>query len=170
MCRVAYMLCSVSVLRFYPSLSRTLLISPLQEQPGFSVASIHSTAAEEVFYELRPNGVLRRARHRAAPGRSRGGPFAGPAFLRFTPRCVLPNASRRIATLGAPTRRERVATAATARIPSAPRPGGIGPLEGRRLGRGALQPPGVLGRGGGAGRLGGPRRQRPGAVLLGPYP
>jgi hypothetical protein len=50
---------SVSVIRSYLLLSRALLISPLQEQPGFSLASIHSTAAEEVFYELRPNGVLR---------------------------------------------------------------------------------------------------------------
>ena len=64
MCRVAYMLCFVSILRFYPSSSRALLISPLQERPGFSLASIHFTDAEEGFLELRPNGVLGSSRRK----------------------------------------------------------------------------------------------------------
>jgi hypothetical protein len=44
MCRVAYMLCSGLVLRFYLSSSRALLISPLLEQPGFSLALIQRSA------------------------------------------------------------------------------------------------------------------------------
>src|SRR5215217_7263857 len=46
-----------------PELSRTLLISPLLEQPGFSLASIHPIDAEEVFHELRVDGVLRSSAH-----------------------------------------------------------------------------------------------------------
>src|SRR5919112_2758528 len=48
------------VLQSAPEKSRALLISPLQEQPGFSLGSIHSTDAEEIFSELlRVDGVLR---------------------------------------------------------------------------------------------------------------
>src|SRR5829696_7017659 len=41
-----------------PGLIRALLISPLLERPGFSLAPTHPTDAEGVFHELRVDGVL----------------------------------------------------------------------------------------------------------------
>jgi hypothetical protein len=46
------------VLQSAPESSRALLISPLLEQPGFSLGPIHPSDSEEGFYELRVDGVL----------------------------------------------------------------------------------------------------------------